>query len=354
MMKINIGNTISELRKKKGLTQEQLANAVGVSTPAVSKWETNTSCPDITLLAPIARALGTNVDTLLNFSPKLSDTQAAEYAAEVAAVSANADAKEALTRMQEILCTYPENPALQFHMASFLSGLKMENETERAAARKHAKDLFEAVINSGDAQFFASAAYLLSALCVEDNETDRAEKLLELIPETPEPGKELVKAALLEKRGDYKQAKQIIQSCLYVAFQKVQMCLSRLMKQEYSPDIPPAVRICEIHKELATLMDYPYSMSDKLFASVYMRNNQPELAADHILSLAQSLSQEVKPWGQTIFSDLDMNAEQMNAMLLHIRKITFDSLLEDKSFKPLAENSMFKAALAMLKDSNHP
>ena len=64
---MNIGGHIAALRKARGLTQEQLAAQLGVSAPAVSKWETNSSCPDITLLCPLARALGTNVDTLLQF-----------------------------------------------------------------------------------------------------------------------------------------------------------------------------------------------------------------------------------------------------------------------------------------------
>lgn len=42
-MESNIGNVICDLRKKRGMTQEQLAEAVGVSTPAVSKWETGVS-----------------------------------------------------------------------------------------------------------------------------------------------------------------------------------------------------------------------------------------------------------------------------------------------------------------------
>ena len=125
-MEIQIGKTISELRRYKGLTQEQLANAVGVSAPAVSKWETSTSYPDIALLAPIARALSTNVDTLLNFNPKLTDEQAADLVSEVVSVSTNEGANAALERMKEILHTYPENPALQFYMASvvmMVSGL---------------------------------------------------------------------------------------------------------------------------------------------------------------------------------------------------------------------------------------
>ena len=55
---MQIGKTIRKYRKEKGITQEEMANRLGVTTPAVNKWEKGTSCPDITLLAPIARLLG--------------------------------------------------------------------------------------------------------------------------------------------------------------------------------------------------------------------------------------------------------------------------------------------------------
>ena len=47
-----IGAQIAALRRAKGLTQEQLAEMLGVSAPAVSKWETDSSYPDITLRCP--------------------------------------------------------------------------------------------------------------------------------------------------------------------------------------------------------------------------------------------------------------------------------------------------------------
>lgn len=62
---MNIGNNISALRKKKGITQEELANELKVSSQAVSKWENNTSCPDISLLTQIADYFGVSVDDLL-------------------------------------------------------------------------------------------------------------------------------------------------------------------------------------------------------------------------------------------------------------------------------------------------
>ena len=74
-LKTSLGANIAALRKARGLTQEQLAAQLGVSTPAVSKWETCSSCPDITLLCPLARALGASVDQLLAFEPTLSDRE---------------------------------------------------------------------------------------------------------------------------------------------------------------------------------------------------------------------------------------------------------------------------------------
>ena len=53
-----IGEQIKNYRKTEGLTQEQVPNYLGVSTPAVNKWEKGASYPDITLLSPLARLLG--------------------------------------------------------------------------------------------------------------------------------------------------------------------------------------------------------------------------------------------------------------------------------------------------------
>ena len=53
-MEYTIGKKISELRRERNMTQEDLAEAMGVSSQAVSKWETELSCPDIMTLSPLA------------------------------------------------------------------------------------------------------------------------------------------------------------------------------------------------------------------------------------------------------------------------------------------------------------
>ena len=60
------GATIKKLREKKGITQMQLAELIGVSSKAVSKWETAKGLPDITLIEPLAKALEVSVVELMS------------------------------------------------------------------------------------------------------------------------------------------------------------------------------------------------------------------------------------------------------------------------------------------------
>lgn len=60
-----LGQRIAALRRQRGLTQDQLAERLGVSAQAVSKWETNVPCPDIMLLPALADQLQVTTDALL-------------------------------------------------------------------------------------------------------------------------------------------------------------------------------------------------------------------------------------------------------------------------------------------------
>lgn len=64
-MNDTLGTRITQKRKNLGFTQEELAEKLGVSAQAVSKWENDLSCPDITLLPTLAKVLDTTIDELL-------------------------------------------------------------------------------------------------------------------------------------------------------------------------------------------------------------------------------------------------------------------------------------------------
>ena len=68
MNEFNIGKNICEMRKTAGLTQEALADKLGISYQAVSKWENGLSCPDLALIPAIAEIFDTDINTLFGFS----------------------------------------------------------------------------------------------------------------------------------------------------------------------------------------------------------------------------------------------------------------------------------------------
>ena len=69
MSSLRIAENIMHLRKKKGITQDELASFLGVTKASVSKWENGQSMPDIMLLPEIATYFDITVDALLGYEP---------------------------------------------------------------------------------------------------------------------------------------------------------------------------------------------------------------------------------------------------------------------------------------------
>lgn len=86
-MKIN--QIIREKRKALSFTQEQIADFLGVSAPAVNKWEKGSTYPDIILLPALARLLKIDLNTLLSFHDDLTEIEIENFVHEVDQPSKN-------------------------------------------------------------------------------------------------------------------------------------------------------------------------------------------------------------------------------------------------------------------------
>lgn len=104
---MELGSNIKELRKQKGLRQEQLAEAMGVSTASVSKWETNQSYPELTLLAELADFFEVSIDTLIGHNLNADRLESLISQMERAADGYEEEAAAALC--EKILRNYPNN-----------------------------------------------------------------------------------------------------------------------------------------------------------------------------------------------------------------------------------------------------
>ena len=131
-MEMPTGKTIQTLRRQKGLTQEQLAEAVGVTAAAVSKWETASAYPDILLLCPLARALGTTPDILLDFRPLLSEEELKAICEKGRVLFESGRAEEACAYCEDILLSHPGDTALKFRIASLYMRYMAALKTKRS------------------------------------------------------------------------------------------------------------------------------------------------------------------------------------------------------------------------------
>ncbi len=117
---MNIGLKIRELRKKRGMTQEQLAEYLNVSSQAVSKWENETAYPDITLIPSIASVFEVSTDNLFGMNDNIENERTKELRAEYDRLCCNGDNEGRVTLMREALSEYPHNYEFMNNLARSL------------------------------------------------------------------------------------------------------------------------------------------------------------------------------------------------------------------------------------------
>ena len=116
------GNIIKNLRKQKRLTQEQLAESFGVSWQAISKWETHTSFPDITLLPIIADYFGVSIDFLLGHDISAQKEEIEQVCHQADEFFQKRQYTQAIPFLREMLIKHPGNETLMYKLAWALSG----------------------------------------------------------------------------------------------------------------------------------------------------------------------------------------------------------------------------------------
>lgn len=117
-----IGNNIREKRKAAGLTQAQLAELLGVTAPAVNRWEKNLSFPDAALLAPLARCLNTDLNELFSFYDSLSDKERELIVEKASQMLLESDDSKMLSYIESVLRENLSDGKLHLELAKTLYG----------------------------------------------------------------------------------------------------------------------------------------------------------------------------------------------------------------------------------------
>lgn len=208
-MKIN--DIIKRQRKQLSLTQEQVAQYLGVSIAAVSKWESGHTYPDITLLPPLARLLKVDLNTLLSFNEELTDQEIAVFVNELSQKVGNIPFSDIMEEAREKIREYPNCDRLICNVAMTIDGvLAMDPKADKTIYQKEIDQLYERLLKSEDLIICHQVLALLINKYITGGELEKAEALLNEIPDRI-VDKTRIQANLLIQKKEYLKAAEILE-----------------------------------------------------------------------------------------------------------------------------------------------
>lgn len=127
-MKLTLPSNISKLRKEHALTQEQLAEALGVTFAAVSKWERGIATPDLNLIAQMADLFGVSLDALVGFEVLNGGSAALEK--RIHDLQRQKKYDEAVVEAEKALLRYPNDFKMVYRSGELymVAGIELNNE----------------------------------------------------------------------------------------------------------------------------------------------------------------------------------------------------------------------------------
>lgn len=215
VIRMKINEVIRKYRKEAKLTQEQVANYLGVTAPAVNKWENGISYPDITLLNPLARVLKINADTLLSYQEELTETEIKQRIIEVSGLAEKEGFQAAFLRGEAIIKEYPCCDLLILSLAQILHmNLITQNIEDTGSFEKRILGWYELTASSKEQTVASMAISALVNIYMEKCEYEIAQQLLDRIPPLGYD-KRITQAILYFKQGKENAAYEIYERMIY-------------------------------------------------------------------------------------------------------------------------------------------
>jgi transcriptional regulator with XRE-family HTH domain len=239
---MNIGSRIKELRKQRGVTQEQLAHSMGVSFQAVSKWENNIALPDITLAPALASYFGVSLDLLFDFNLKEMEDKALSIAKESWKYRST-DWEKARDIIDEGLKELPDHVILLLNRLYVMSSEETPDEVIEIALK--IIDLSKDEAMKYDACQFLAYAYKAKG------DLESAQKAIDLIPDIRFSNQRL-KACILEGKEKWNAAYQEFHEALYalmfITYRLAECCEERGESTDALEYYENALRVLDIYR----------------------------------------------------------------------------------------------------------
>lgn len=358
---MTMNQMIQRRRKALRLTQEQVAEYLGVSTPAVNKWERGTTCPDISILPALARLLDIDMNTLFCFREDLSEQEIAHFLNELGLyLKENGKNSEKIStvflKAEEKIKEYPNCEALLYSVTLFLDGTLamyvMEGE-EEAIYKDKILAWYERCTKSRDEKIKNGALFMLANKYLAKEEPDKAQKLVDQLPERSAMNKQLFWADIYLQRNEPKEAAKVMQRALLSEVNEIQGILLRLIHIESEAKEWDAARqIAKKAAEATALFDlWDYLAAVPLLEVALDEQNETE----SIALIKQLLSAILEPWNMSdspLYRYIAAPDKASGTVSGQIFPLLLEELKRDSRYDFLRENTEFQEMLAFYDKEN--
>ena len=288
---MQIGQVIRKYRKENNLTQEEMANRLGVTTPAVNKWENGNSYPDIMMLAPIARLLHISLDTLLSYQEDLSDAEISNIVKEVDRRFKENCYEEVFLWAKEKIETYPNCKMLIWQLATILDAQRMfHNVSDSEKYDTYILSCYERVLESEDENIRTCAADSLFGYYMRKEQYEKAQSFLSYYSEQ-NPERKRKQAMLYSQMGRVEEAYKAYEELLFSGYQMLSMVMNGIYTLAMQDDnLDKAREMVKKQQELAHLFEMGtyYEVSCGLELAV------KEKDADAVIEIVRKMLESVE------------------------------------------------------------
>lgn len=252
MKELQIGAVLSECRRKQKVTQEELADYLGVSKAAVSKWETGTSYPDISLLPRIASYFNISLETLLGYCAQLSKEEIRNLHRQLSAAFSSRPLEDVLNRCRELAKDYYSCFPFLFQL-----GCLYVNHISLASGPEQAKEMLEEAMKyfirvknqSRDIGLVKQARNMEVFCLLNLGHTKQARRLLEPL-ELQLTSSESLLASAYHMEGKPEKAREILQAGIFLNLVGLINLLSSYLSYSQTPE-----SLKETWKRIQTVVD---------------------------------------------------------------------------------------------------
>lgn len=360
MKKLFIGDVIYKLRKEKELTQDQLGSFIGVSTAAVSKWESGISYPDITLLPVLATFFNVSMDTLLNFKIDLSEEEVMKLFTECEKLFSLGELESGEARAKEYILKYPNSYALKLRIAFLyiMYSWKFSEVHKVKEIMSYAMKLFEDVAdNCRDIEMVEQALFQLGALYPTIGEQDKAVEALNKIKKS-QLDPDLILSNIYIDKGEIKKARELLQSNLFKNLHYMGMICMALASSHLkdNEDLSMAEKYCNLSIHIKKMFSDDTGAGVGLsaeylnLAQIYLRFDEFEKAMDVLDKMSEDMQvNDINNPG--VYKKLwcfDEIPEGKQTITMNLYENMF-KILEEPEFDKIRESIRFKNFIIGLK-----